>query len=529
MRDSTMDDDTGSMTDSSWEEEPDETFEDDDFIQDEPSLSENVQRPFLSLCPAAIVAEQQQSIEKVIEITGLPDHMARTFLQEMKWDFAKLTEFYYEDQDRALAKVGLAVGSEVSAAPTKLGEESEQGEGRSEVKEGEESFETCEVCFDEIRTEQLSSHMTIVAGCGHRFCNECWRRHIKVQIDEGAAIRIRCAGRSSQGGGGGRQCNLILDERVVGRLLEAGSDEESLSKYRRRQMESYVNDNPLVKWCPGTDCVDAVRIAELPDKSSLCTQVECTAGHEWCFVCSGEAHSPADCDMVKVWKRKAQDDSETSNWLHANTQDCPKCKVAINKDGGCNHMHCKQCDHHFCWICLGWFNHTSYQHTCNKYEDKEEERSTIRAALSRYVHHFTRFMAHAKSREKESELRMETVEKMKEMQDKGNKTVLEVQFVAEATSQLIRARRFLQWSYVVGFSEPQWLCRNIFDWNQSELEGAVEQLSFIFENTKEAELCEQEGRMSLIDQTQKVRQRHQAMRSNLEGWKAAAYDADEMA
>ena len=26
----------------------------------------------------------------------------------------------------------------------------------------------------------------------------------------------------------------------------------------------------------------------------------------------------------------------------ANTKDCPKCKVAINKDGGCNHMHCKQ-------------------------------------------------------------------------------------------------------------------------------------------------------------------------------------------
>ena len=52
-------------------------------------------------------------------------------------------------------------------------------------------------------------------------------------------------------------------------------------------------------------------------------------------------------------KNVEQDDSATSTWLVQFTKDCPKCKVAINKDGGCNHMHCKQCDHHFCWVCLG--------------------------------------------------------------------------------------------------------------------------------------------------------------------------------
>lgn len=42
--------------------------------------------------------------------------------------------------------------------------------------------------------------------------------------------------------------------------------------------------------------------------------------------------------MVRSWKKKCQDDSETSNWLQANTKDCPNCRIAINKDGGCNHM-----------------------------------------------------------------------------------------------------------------------------------------------------------------------------------------------
>ena len=30
--------------------------------------------------------------------------------------------------------------------------------------------------------------------------------------------------------------------------------------------------------------------------------------------------------------------SETSNWIAANTRECPKCHVTIEKDGGCNHM-----------------------------------------------------------------------------------------------------------------------------------------------------------------------------------------------
>ena len=32
-----------------------------------------------------------------------------------------------------------------------------------------------------------------------------------------------------------------------------------------------------------------------------------------------------------------------------NTQHCPKCHVRIEKNGGCSHMHCSRCDHHFTW------------------------------------------------------------------------------------------------------------------------------------------------------------------------------------
>ena len=44
------------------------------------------------------------------------------------------------------------------------------------------------------------------------------------------------------------------------------------------------------------------------------------------------------CHLIKKWIKKCDDDSETSNWISANTKECPKCGATIEKDGGCNHM-----------------------------------------------------------------------------------------------------------------------------------------------------------------------------------------------
>lgn len=71
-----------------------------------------------------------------------------------------------------------------------------------------------------------------------------------------------------------------------------------------------------------------------------------------------------------IFLQKCDDDSETSNWIAANTKECPKCNVTIEKDGGCNHMVCKNqnCKADFCWVCLGpWEPHGSSWYNCNRY------------------------------------------------------------------------------------------------------------------------------------------------------------------
>jgi len=32
-----------------------------------------------------------------------------------------------------------------------------------------------------------------------------------------------------------------------------------------------------------------------------------------------------------------------------NAQQCPNCRISIEKNGGCSHMYCTQCNHHFIW------------------------------------------------------------------------------------------------------------------------------------------------------------------------------------
>ena len=71
-----------------------------------------------------------------------------------------------------------------------------------------------------------------------------------------------------------------------------------------------------MNWCPFPDCEYVVKVLHLPH----IRPVTCKCGNEFCFGCGAEAHEPIRCDMLKRWAKKCQDDSETSNWLNANTK-----------------------------------------------------------------------------------------------------------------------------------------------------------------------------------------------------------------
>lgn len=213
--------------------------------------------------------------------------------------------------------------------------------------------------------------------CGHRFCMPCWHEYLSTKIvAEGLGQTISCAAHG---------CDILVDDVTVANLV---TDARVRVKYQQLITNSFVECNQLLRWCPSVDCTYAVKVPYAEPR-----RVHCKCGHVFCFACGENWHDPVKCRWLKKWIKKCDDDSETSNWIAANTKECPRCSVTIEKDGGCNHMVCKNqnCKNEFCWVCLGsWEPHGSSWYNCNRYDEDEaktarDAQEKLRSSLARWV------------------------------------------------------------------------------------------------------------------------------------------------
>ncbi|CAB60562.1 RBR-type E3 ubiquitin transferase [Caenorhabditis elegans] len=254
-----------------------------------------------------------------------------------------------------------------------------------------------------------------------------------------------------------------------------------IAAYRKLIISSYVETNSQLKWCPGAGCGKAVK-GEPSDREPAV----CTCGERFCFACAQDWHDPLSCRHMKMWRKKCSDDSETLNWINANTKPCPKCSVTIEKNGGCNHMSCKSssCRYEFCWLCLGdWKNHAQ----CNRYvedDNKTDSRSLSRKNLQRYLFYYNRFMAHQNSMKLEGKLYAKVEVKMDLMQALSMSWI-EVQFLRRAVDALCECRRTLKYAYAFAYYLEANNMTTLFETNQSDLELATEQLSGMLEGDLE--------------------------------------------
>lgn len=260
------------------------------------------------------------------------------------------------------------------------------------------------------------------------------------------------------------------------------------NRYQELLTRTYVDDKENLRWCPAPNCVYAVECG-VKDKELIRTvpTVHCECGHFFCFGCSLNDHQPAPCALVKKWLKKCEDDSETANWISANTKECPKCHSTIEKNGGCNHMTCRKCRHEFCWMCMGvWSEHGTSWYNCNRYEEKSgaearDAQAKSRQSLERYLHYYNRYANHEQSAKLDKDIYLKTEKKMQQLQNSTGMSWIEVQFLDTASQALQQCRQTLKWTYAFAY----YLARNnlteIFEDNQKDLEMAVENLSEMFE------------------------------------------------
>ncbi|CAL9223113.1 unnamed protein product [Arabidopsis halleri] len=412
----------------------------------------------------SLLAAQREDLRRVMELLSVKEHHARTLLIHYRWDVEKLFAVLVEKgKDSLFSVAGLTV---LENQPC------DSSVSRS-------SMMSCDICIEDVPGYQMTR-----MDCGHSFCNTCWAGHFTVKINEGQSKRIICMA---------HKCNAICDEDVV-RTLVSKSQPDLAEKFDRFLLESYIEDNKMVKWCPSTPhCGNAIRVED----DDLC-EVECSCGLQFCFSCSSQAHSPCSCVMWELWRKKCYDESETVNWITVHTKPCPKCNKPVEKNGGCNLVTCL-CRQSFCWLCGGATgrDHTWSRisgHSCGRFqEDKEKQMERAKRDLERYMHYHNRYKAHTDSSKLEAELSY-SIRKKVSFSEKRELQLKDFSWATNGLHRLVRSRRVISYSYPFAFymfgdelfkdemsSEEREIKQNLFEDQQQQLEANVEKLSKFLE------------------------------------------------
>lgn len=241
--------------------------------------------------------------------------------------------------------------------------------------------------------------------------------------------------------------------------------------------------------------------SELAAKRVTCT--DCNS--KYCFLCLLPYHAPNSCSTIKKWLSKCQDDSETRNYLLVHTQDCPKCHVCIEKNGGCSHMTCYRCKHEFCWVCKNdWKSHGA-SYDCNRYKGNPEQDSA-REALNRYTHYYHRWVNHSNSLKFEKAFKEQCQLKIQgKIMNKEGGTLVDWEFLTEAVEHLTRARYTLQYTYPYAFYlEENNSKKMLFENIQAELEREVENLSHSLEKATLNDKFNIESQMNIVEKRRKT-------------------------
>ena len=214
--------------------------------------------------------------------------------------------------------------------------------GKIEIpKETLELFESpnvCRICF----SNQVNPQNIAQISCGHFFCDNCIKTYLTNKIMNGQVLDIKCLL-----GGCPKRYN---DEEI-----QANVTEEIFKKYKKfRNIQiKLCNPNKIYINCPFPDCEEIVDCTN-PESDF----VECNNHHIFCYKCHKLGkHEKGKClnDEVLLLE-EIQNKNKNGN----NYKQCPKCNIIIEKNEGCNQMHCINCGYDFCWLCLKRYTENHY-------------------------------------------------------------------------------------------------------------------------------------------------------------------------
>lgn len=274
-----------------------------------------------------------------------------------------------------------------------------------------ETFE-CGICLEP--KKGLACYRLL--NCGHVFCVACLQDFYNSCITEGDVDGVKCmdpsCGKEPPQTRDGAKRTRKPKKLQPSELLQIPISEEQVQRYvkirRKRKLER--NPNTIYcprKWCQGparagnatssdgesSDSDDEnenpggpepehiVAAAEEPDsveetedgedeepvpqravpgeRLAVCTD----CGFAFCMVCAKTWHGEFGRCSTRLAEELSKEEKASAEYMRKHSTPCPTCNVRSQKSLGCNHMKCRQCNTHFCYLCASWLNKDNpYEH-----------------------------------------------------------------------------------------------------------------------------------------------------------------------
>jgi hypothetical protein len=191
----------------------------------------------------------------------------------------------------------------------------------------------CAVCFE---ADFTLESIFVLKECKHYLCQTCMQVYIVTAVKSNEAAYLHCPM---------HECKSPIDSSEVQRAVP----KEEYDRYLGFLLDDNLKKDPTCRWCPKPSCGTAM-IGKAGMCMMRCPKEDCKFA--FCYNCKSEWHSDTTCEEFQKWKEENGDaENRFREWAKKNTKGCPRCKVLIQKNAGCNHMKCPSCKNEFCWLC----------------------------------------------------------------------------------------------------------------------------------------------------------------------------------
>ena len=412
------------------DDEPEINYDEEEVYSDPEAENDNNKGDKYEIVPLETLdKEREKKIEEFIQISNLSKSQAELVLMNNNWNLDILMEVWYDKMQKIKENSGII----------------QTNESTKQLKNYLKTFKIqkgiCPICDIDIDPGD-----GINLGCGHEFCSDCFKEHLKEKLnDQLTLLGSKCPMKF---------CNFQVPSEIFKKLFK--NDKDELNIYKKCLIRNFTESNADIKLCPNPKCD---KIIKLPGHGMF--DIKCSCGTSFCFKCLKDSHRPSDCFMLEIWEKKTKNDAENVKWLMVNTKQCPNCHKYIEKNQGCNHMTCRReaggCGYEFCWICLGeWAPHGTSWYKCTRVnkkdlEKKEKEIKNMKLEMEKFDKSYQGYNDEENSIKYAIKLEEKIELYKKYLTEKKNQTQLDVLFLDDALKTVIECHRLLKNTYIFGY------------------------------------------------------------------------------